>query len=67
MPLYSSLVFLKYGRLNTLGSTNKVKQNMDLKTIIISLGSDQAKKKNISKMGANSKQAIKRRVMSTRI
>lgn len=48
---------------NTLGSTNKVNQNLNLKTIIISLESDQAKKKNISKMGANSKQAIKRRVI----
>lgn len=66
MPFYSSLVFLKYGKLNTLGSTNKVNQNLDLKTIIISLGSDQAKKKNISKMGANSKEAIKRWEIGTR-
>lgn len=64
MPFYSSLVFLKYGKLNTPGSTNKVNQNLDLK--IISLGSDQAKKKNISKMGANSKEAIKRREIGTR-
>lgn len=46
MLFYSSLVFLRKARQAKHSGVNQLaNQNLDLKTIIVSLGSDEAKKK----------------------